>query len=295
MFVFIGQDYVRMCRHVDNDDEAEAAEKHIDDMRRAVLEHGWDGEWFLRAYDDSGRKIGSNENDEGRIFIEPQGFCVMADIGAKSGLGQKALDAAWEHLGTDHGMVLVNPAYTSYDLNLGEITSYLPGYKENAGVFCHNNPWVMIAETRLGRGSKAFELYRQTAPAYREEISDLHLLEPYVYAQMTAGKDAGRHGQAKNSWLTGAASWNFVAISQWILGIRPAFDGLMIDPCIPPEWNGYTVTRKFRDSTYVITVKNPDHVSKGIEHIQVDGREVDGNLIPGFDDGKQHRVDVVMG
>ena len=174
----------------------------------------------------------------GKIFIEPQGFCSMARIGESEGMPAKALDSAEKLLGSDHGMVIVWPAYTEYHLELGEISSYPPGYKENGGIFCHNNPWVIIGQAEAGRGDAAFEWYTRIAPAWREEISELHRTEPYVYAQMIAGKEAGRHGEAKNSWLTGTAAWNFVAISQSILGIKPHWDGLEIDPCIPSDWEG---------------------------------------------------------
>ena len=219
-------------------------------MSEAVLRHGWDGEWFLRAYDFFGNKVGSRENTEGQIFIEPQGFCVMAGIGVESGHARRALDAVRDRLDTAHGIVLVNPAYTGYRVELGEITSYPPGYKENAGIFCHNNPWVMIAETMIGRAERAFEYYAKIAPAYREEISDVHRLEPYVYAQMIAGKDASRHGEAKNSWLTGTAAWNFVAASQYLLGVRPDYDGLRVRPCLPVTLGDFTVVRPARGGEY---------------------------------------------
>ena len=209
-------------------------------MEKTVLEHGWDGEWFLRAYDFFGKKIGSKECEDGQILIESQGYCVMAGIGVASGHAKKALDSVRDRLETAHGIVLNQPAYKAYHVELGEISSYPPGYKENAGIFCHNNPWVMIAETVIGRGDRAFELYKKIAPAYREEISEVHRLEPYVYAQMIAGKDAVRHGEAKNSWLTGTAAWNFVAISQHILGVRPELEGLRVDPCIGTEVASFT-------------------------------------------------------
>ncbi|NLH97747.1 MAG: glycosyl transferase [Clostridiaceae bacterium] len=295
MFVYIGNEYVRICENIGEYEEAKAAKEHIRKMRESILKYGYDGEWFLRAYDDFGEKVGSRENEEGKIFIETQGFCVMAGIGVETGEAQKALDSAWKYLDTEHGMVLVNPAYTRYHVELGEITSYPPGYKENAGIFCHNNPWIMCAETVLGRGDKAFELYKKICPAYREEISDVHRMEPYVYSQMIAGKDARRHGEAKNSWLTGTAAWNFVAISQFILGIRPDYHGLVIDPCIPKSWGGYRVRRYFRGATYDITISNPNHVSKGIRSLKVDGNEFIGNVLPIFGDGKVHKVEVVMG
>lgn len=247
-------------------------------MEATVLQHGWDGEWFLRAYDFFGNKVGSNENDEGKIFIEPQGYCVMAGIGKDTGHAIKALDAVKERLDTKYGVVLVNPAYTKYHVELGEISSYPPGYKENAGIFCHNNPWIMIAETVVGRPERAFEYYKKITPAYIEEISDIHRTEPYVYSQMIAGKDAVRHGEAKNAWLTGTAAWNFVAASQYLLGVRPELDGLCVQPCLPAEIPTFTVTRQCRGATYVIKVKNSG--KGGAAKLTVDGKAVSGNLVP---------------
>jgi len=295
MFVFIGKDYVKLCEYMGLEEEARKAQQHIDAMKEAILKYGYDGEWFLRAYDDFGRKVGSKENEEGKIFIESQGFCVMAEIGLEDGKALKALDSVKKYLDTPYGLVLQNPAFTRYYIEYGEISTYPPGYKENAGIFCHNNAWIICAETVVGRGDMAFDYYRKIAPAYIEDVSDIHKLEPYVYAQMVAGKDAKRHGEAKNSWLTGTAAWNFVAISQWILGVKPDYDGLKIDTCIPKAWDGYKVTRYFRGSTYEITVKNPNHVSKGVAKITVDGNEINGNILPVFNDGKTHKVEVIMG
>ncbi|MCX7711214.1 MAG: glycosyl transferase [Clostridia bacterium] len=295
MFVFIGQDYVKICEYLGLKDEAKAASAHIKTMKETVMKYGYDGDWFLRAYDDFGNKIGSKECEEGKIFIESQGFCVMAEIGVESGAAQRALDSVKEYLDTPYGIVLLNPAYTKYHINLGEISTYPQGYKENAGIFCHNNPWIIAGETVLGRGDRAFEYYSKIAPAYLEEISDIHKTEPYVYSQMIAGKDAVKPGEAKNSWLTGTAAWNFAAITQWILGIKPDYEGLAVDPCIPSSWDGFKVTRHYRGSIYNITVKNPNHVSKGIKKLVVDGNEFIGNVLPIFEDGKEHSVEVVMG
>lgn len=295
MFVMIGPEYVELCKRRGLYEEAAEAEKHIENMIKAVLEHGYDGEWFLRAYDHYGNKIGSRECREGQIFIEPQGFCVMAGIGVKEGFAQKALDSVRERLDTKYGIVLQQPAYTEYYLNLGEISSYPPGYKENAGIFCHNNPWIAIAETVIGRGDRAFEVYSKIAPAYIEDFSDIHRTEPYVYSQMIAGKDAARFGEAKNSWLTGTAAWNYVAITQYILGIRPVYDGLMVDPCMPSSWDGFTVIREFRGAKYRIRVENPDHVCKGVKKVVLDQKEVKGNIIPVLSEGNEHDVLVIMG
>lgn len=280
MFVGIGPDYAALCNAKGMKDEAKRALAEVAKMEKTVLTHGWDGDWFLRAYDFFGKKVGSNECKEGKIFIEPQGYCVMAGIGAKTGEAKKALDAVEERLATPYGIVLNNPAYQTYHVELGEISSYPPGYKENAGIFCHNNPWIMIAETVIGRGDKAFDYYKRIAPAYVEDISDLHRTEPYVYSQMVAGKDAaGGAGEAKNSWLTGTAAWNYVAISQHMLGVRADYDGLIVDPCIGTEVSEFTVTRKWRGATYVIQVKNTGKSWRNPKLV-VDGKAVAGNKVP---------------
>jgi cellobiose phosphorylase len=277
LFVFVGPDFIRLCEQRGLLEEAQAAAQHVARMKQAILDHGYDGEWFLRAYDFFGNKVGSRENQEGQIYIETQGFCVMAGIGVDNGLAQKALDSVKERLDTPYGIVLLNPAYTTYHVELGEVSSYPPGYKENAGVFCHNNPWIMIAETVIGRGERAFDYYKKIAPAYLEDISEIHRTEPYVYSQMIAGKDASRMGEAKNSWLTGTAAWNLVAISQYLLGVRPEFDGLFVKPCIGPEIPELTITRKCRGAEYWIRVKNS---GSNVARLTVNGKAIEGNLVP---------------
>ncbi len=273
MFVKYGREYAQINELLGNESEAKRAYKAVDKMYDTILDAGWDGDWFLRAYDAFGKKVGSKECEEGQIYIEPQGFCVLADVGVTDGYAKKALDSVKDRLDTKYGIVLQQPAYTTYHVNLGEISSYPPGYKENAGIFCHNNPWVSIAETRIGRGDRAFEIYRRTCPAYIEDISEIHRTEPYVYSQMIAGCDAPKHGEAKNSWLTGTAAWTFVNVSQYILGIRPSFYGLEIDPCIPSELEEFTVTRKYRNAIYKIHVMNPNHAEKGIRKVTINGVE----------------------
>ncbi|MCR5268907.1 MAG: glycosyl transferase [Lachnospiraceae bacterium] len=295
MFVKYGTEYAQLCEAIGKDDEAKRAYAEVEKMYAAVLDAGWDGEWFVRAYDAYGKKIGSKECDEGQIYIEPQGFCSLAGIGVKEGLVEKALNSVKERLDTKYGVMILQPAYTRYHLELGEISSYPPGYKENAGIFCHNNPWVSIAETVIGRGDRAFEIYQKTCPAYTEEFSEIHRTEPYCYSQMVAGRDAKYHGEAKNSWLTGTAAWTFVNISQYILGVYPTLKGLSIDPCTPKDFGDFTLVRKYRGGTYNITVKNPNHVEKGVASMTVDGQKVDGNVIP-FTEGKaEYNVEVVMG
>ena len=294
-FVLYGGDFVELCYQVNQADEAAKAQQHIDAMINAVETHGWDGEWFLRAYDAAGKKVGSKENKEGKIFIESQGFCGMAGIGLKSGKVKRALDSVKEWLDSDYGIVLQQPAFSEYIIDYGEISTYPPGYKENAGVFCHNNPWIMIAETMIGRGDYAFEYYRKIAPSYLEDISERHKVEPYVYAQMVAGKDACQPGEGKNSWLTGTAAWNFYAITQYILGIKPTYDGLEINPCIPAEWEGFRVRRVFRGVIYNLMIDNSDRSGKDITQITIDGETIDGNIIPILEKGKEYQVVVTLG
>ncbi len=293
LFVVCGRDYVALCREIGEEAEADRAEEQVNRMVEAVERYGWDGEWYLRAYDYYGRKVGSKENAEGQIFIESQGWCAMAGIGLEKGMVRQALDAVKERLDSEHGIVLNNPAFTKYEVAYGEISTYPAGYKENAGIFCHNNPWIMIGETVLGRGDRAWEYYRKICPAYTEANSLLHKVEPYVYSQMIAGKDAARPGEAKNSWLTGTAAWNYYAVTQYILGIKPGYQGLEIDPCIPAAWKGFRVRRKFRGATYDIVVKNPCGVCKGVKSMTVDGAVMAGHVVkhaPG-----SHTVEVIMG
>ena len=294
MYVKYGNEFAEICRRVGKEEDAAIAQKAVEEMYQAVLDAGWDGEWFLRAYDATSQKVGSHECEEGQIFIEPQGFCIIAGIGVKEGLAKKALDSVKERLDTKYGIMLHQPAYTRYYLNLGEISSYPPGYKENAGIFCHNNPWISIAETVIGRGNRAFEIYKKTCPSYIENISEIHRTEPYVYSQMIAGRDAARHGEAKNSWLTGTAAWTFVNLSQAILGVQPSYDGLSIDPCIPEGFGDFTLTRRFRGATYYFDVKNPNNVEKGVAYLEVDGRHVDGNVVPVEDGKTEYHVTVHM-
>jgi cellobiose phosphorylase len=284
--VFIGGQFV-----LASDELAQLAELHgaPDDAARdraqrgrmieAVREHGWDGEWFRRAYDFFGDVVGSAENEEGQIWIEPQGICVMAGIGLDDGTAQRALESVADRLGTPHGLVLLDPAFSRYHVELGEISSYPPGYKENGGVFCHANPWIVIADAMTGDADRAFDHYLRINPSAREVLAELHRCEPYVYAQMIAGKEAPNPGEAKNSWLTGSAAWNFVAITQWILGIRPEHEGLRIDPCLPEDWEGYEAVRRFRGATYRISVRKPRAVTGRVSSVTVDGRPIVGNVV----------------
>ena len=293
LFVVCGRDYVELCRQIGMTGEADRAQKAVDEMVEAVKKDGWDGDWYLRAYDFYGRKVGSKENEEAQIFIESQGWCAMAGIGLEEGMVEKSLNSVKERLDCEHGIVLNNPPFSKYVVEYGEISSYPAGYKENAGIFCHNNPWVIIGESVLGRGEYAWDYFRKICPSYTEDRSELHKVEPYVYSQMIAGKDAFKPGEAKNSWLTGTAAWNYYAITQFILGVKPEYKGLKINPCIPSAWKSLNITRKFRGAEYEIRISNPDGVCRGIRSITVDGKPVDGNIVahtPG-----KHLVEVTMG
>ena len=295
MFVKYGKEFKEICLRTGREDLAKEAESAVADMYQAVLDAGWDGEWFLRAYDSQSAKVGSKECEEGKIYIEPQGFCVMAEIGKEEGLAEKALDSVHKHLETKYGIMILQPAYTRYHLELGEISSYPPGYKENAGIFCHNNPWISIAEAVLGRGDLAFDVYRKICPSYIEEISDVHRTEPYIYSQMVAGADAARFGEAKNSWLTGTAAWTFVNLSQALLGIQPEYDGLAVNPCLPKNFGDLKIKRRYRDAEYYIDIRKPDGVEKGVAWMEVDGKKIAGNQIPLIPGRKEYHVTVQMG
>ena len=295
MFVKYGREYAELCRLVGNTAETEHAQSEVSKVYDAILKDGWDGKWFLRAYDANGDKIGSAECEEGKIFIEPQGFLPLSGVGIEEGIAEQALKSTEKLLDTKYGITILQPPYTHYHLNLGEISSYTPGYKENAGIFCHNNPWVSISEAILGHGNRAFDVYRKICPAFLEDISEIHRTEPYVYSQMIAGKDAPRFGEAKNSWLTGTAAWTFVNVSQYIIGIQPTLKGLRIDPCVPEDFGDFTVNRIYRGVHYHITIRNPQHVQKGVCTLLVDDVAVEGNVIPFKPDKTDVYAEVTMG
>ncbi|MBQ6331654.1 MAG: glycosyl transferase [Clostridia bacterium] len=274
MFVKYGKEYAALCDRIGLSEEAAGVRRSVEEIEQATLKFGWDGEWFRRAYDAFERPIGSRENDEGKIFIEPQGFCVMAGIGGTE-YGKRALASTEALLGNEFGIEVLHPCYTEYHDYLGEISSYPPGYKENGSVFCHNNPWVTLAYCTVKDGNGAFDLYKRNAPAYIEDKSEIHRTEPYCYSQTIAGRNAKTYGEAKNAWLTGTAAWSFVAVSQGILGIRPDYDGLVVDPCLPDTMDGFTLSRLFRGTSYRITVRRG--AEKGLV---VDGKPVAGNTVP---------------
>ena len=301
LFTFAGPNYVSILNHVGKKDEAAKAQAEIDKMKKVMMESAWDGNWFIRAYDANGEKMGSKDCEESKIFIEPQGFAIMSDIDKDA--TEKTLKAIDENLNCEFGLVLNYPAFTKYHVQYGEISTYPQGYKENGGIFTHNNAWIICAAAYAGKGDQAFKYYSEIAPSYTEETSDIHKTEPYVYGQMIGGKEAGsdignggkNYGQGKNSWLTGTAAWNMVAISQYILGIKPDFDGLMINPSIPSSWDGFKATRLFRGAKYNITIKNPNHVCKGVKSLVVDGKAIDGCIVPFVEGKKEVNVEITLG
>ena len=301
LFTFAGPNYVSILNHVGKKEEAAKAQAEIDKMKKVMMESAWDGNWFLRAYDANGEKMGSKDCEESKIFIEPQGFAIMSDIDKDA--TEKTLKAIDENLNCEFGLVLNYPAFTKYHVQYGEISTYPQGYKENGGIFTHNNAWIICAAAYAGKGDQAFKYYSEIAPSYTEETSDIHKTEPYVYGQMIGGKEAGsdignggkNYGQGKNSWLTGTAAWNMVAISQYILGIKPDFDGLMVNPSIPSSWDGFTATRLFRGAKYNITIKNPNHVCKGVKSLVVDGKAIDGCVVPFVEGKKEVNVEITLG
>ena len=290
MFVKYGKEYAKLCRMKSDEKEAARVEKEVSVMRNVAETAGWDGEWFVRAYDAFEQPVGSKSCDDGKIFIEPQGMCVMAGIGVDDGKAQKALDSVKKYLDTKYGIVILQPAYKEYHTNLGEVSSYPCGYKENAGIFCHNNPWVSCAEAVMGNGNRAFEIYRKISPAHLEGISEIHKTEPYVFSQMIAGKDAPDFGSAKNSWLTGTAAWTFVNASQYILGIKPTLDGLQVSPCMSDEINGFEITRIYRGATYKITAKRDKTKEPGV---YADGKKCKNDTLPIIQKGKTILAEVI--
>ena len=293
MFVFVTPDYVQMCRLMGDEAEAKRAEELCKKMEDAICTAGWDGEWYVRAYDDAGHKIGSKECENGKIFIESQGFGTMAKIGKDKGYPEKSLDSVKKYLDSKYGICILWPAYQEYHVELGEVSSYPPGYKENGGIFCHNNPWVVIGEVVNGRPQDAWEHYTKIGPAWVEEKwSDIHRTEPYVYSQMVAGQEARREGEAKNSWLTGTAAWNFVALSQYICGLRPQHAGLEIEPRLPEHVKNAEFTRKFRGVTYHITVENKKNT--GAVSLEVKGGKANGLIVAADKDVKDVYVKAVV-
>ncbi len=293
------QETIALMHYLGNADLTQAYQEQYDVMRQRVNDEAWDetvggGTWYVRYFDSDGTPIGSRLNDKGRIYLNAQSWAVMSGF-AGPGRAIQALDAAHKHLNTSNGLKVGSPGYDGFDPNKGGITTYPPGTKENCGIFLHTNPWMMIAETLVGRGDLAHQYYTQINPATRNNSVDEFEVEPYVYCQNILSNEHPQFGLGRNSWLTGTASWAYQAGTQYILGIRPTHAGLEIEPCIPTDWGGFRVHRVFRGATYEIEVKNPGHVSKGVTKVTVDGQPIPGNIVPIFGDGGTHTVEAMLG
>ena len=263
-------------------------------MRSRVNECAWDGEWYIRYFDVDGTPLGSRANEHGQIYTNGQSWPVIAGY-ATPERARQAMDSVNRLLNTSSGIKLSTPGFNGFDPNRGGITTYPPGAKENGGIFLHANPWVIIAETMLGNGDRAYEYYNQINPAAKNDKLDEYECEPYVYPQNILGDEHPLFGLARNSWLSGTASWAYQAATRYILGVRPAYQGLVVDPCIPHDWDGFKITRLFRSAWYEIEVQNPHHVCQGIKSVAVDGSPYSGNIVPIFEDGQKHKVLVVLG
>lgn len=282
-----------LCKVLAKDTRAEQYQQDALAVKNSINTTAWDGKWYIRAFDDNGKPVGTEKNTHGKIFLNAQTWAVFSEV-ASDEKGRQAMDMVREKCNSEYGLALIWPAFNNYNPLIGSVTGYPPGLKENGGIFCHANTWAIIAECLLGRGDYAFEYYKKLLPPHYNSIASLHKSEPYVYSQVIAGPEHPDFGLARNSWLTGTASWMFVAFTQYILGIRPYYTGLIIDPCLPPEWNGYTVSRLFRGTVYHIEVENPAHICKGVKEISVDGQEVEGNFVQ-LSRNKEVQVKVIMG
>ena len=289
------REFIRLAEHKKHFQDVKKYSKLAARVKANFNKNAWDGKWYIRGIDKFGKNIGSKKNKKGKIYLNSQTWAVMSGI-TEGKRARTCMDMVKKFLDTKYGVMLMAPAYTEFDPVLGAITTFAPGLKENGGIFCHSNPWAMIAETVLGRGDRAFEYYKKILPSAKNKIADIHKTECYVYSQFITGRDNPHFGRARNSWLTGTAAWNMVAISQYILGIRPEYEGLCVDPCIPRKWKRFTVQRRFRNAIYEIEVTNPKGLSKGVKSLVVDGKKIEGNIIPDFrDNNKVHKVKAVIG
>jgi cellobiose phosphorylase len=283
-----------LCKEYKREKDAQTFAAIADKTRTHVNETTWDGAWYIRAYDDSGNLVGSSKRNEGKIYINTQSWAVISQIAPREREIQ-CMDSVKKHLDTKYGIMLLAPAYSRYHPEIGALTSYAPGLKENASIWSHANAWAILAECMLGRGDQAYEYYKKLAPPTKNRIAEVHGAEPYVYAQTIAGKDHSNFGAARQSWLTGTAAWMMKVATNWILGMRPQYHGILVDPCIPKDWANFMVTRHFRNAIYEIKVENPDHMSKGIKDVTVDDKKLKTSLLPSFADGKKHIVRIIMG
>jgi cellobiose phosphorylase len=285
---------IGLLKYLGEDKMAGVYQTEYNHIKKVFNDMCWDGKWYIRYFDSDGTVLGSRRNEHGKIYLNAQSWAVISGLATPERSG-KALDSVNRLLNTYKGIKISWPGFSSYDPDKGGITTYPPGAKENGGIFLHTNPWVIIAETMLGNGDRAYEYYNQINPAAKNDIIDEYECEPYVYAQNILSDEHPQFGLARNSWLTGAASWMYQAGVKFILGIRPVYEGLEIDPCIPSDWDGFRVTRYYRDAVYNIEVINPEHVNKGVHVLKVDGMKIKGNIVPAFKDSKAHMVAVELG
>ncbi|MBQ8030123.1 MAG: N,N'-diacetylchitobiose phosphorylase, partial [Butyrivibrio sp.] len=283
---------VEVAEYLGLSDDAERYGSMLLVLQNTLDDILWDGDWYLRGFTGSGRKIGSKENKEGKIHLESNAWAVLSGA-ADMDKSKKTLDSIYEHLFTPYGIMLNGPAYTEPDDDIGFVARVYPGLKENASIFSHPNPWVWSAECRVGNGDRAFEYYKSLCPYYQNDMIEIRQAEPYSYCQFISGKDHTTYGRAHHPFMTGSGGWAYFAVTHYLLGIRPEFDELIVDPCIPASWDGFAVRRTFRGDVYNVTVHNPGHVQKGVKEIWVDGSAVDRISVIG--DGKEHDVKVVMG
>ncbi|MVC78042.1 glycosyl transferase [Vibrio cholerae] len=286
-------DMLDLCRLRGEDDRAAQYQAQYEQMKAIVNQCGWDGEWFVRYFDEQGQPVGSHTNAQGQIYTNGQSWPVIAGF-AEQERATQALNSVYTKLNTANGIKLSTPGYNGFNPNLGGVSTYPPGAKENGGIFLHSNPWVMIAEAKMGNGDRAYEYYRQINPASKNDVIDIFESEPYCYPQNILGDEHPQFGLGRNAWLSGTSSWTYVAGTQWILGVRPDIDGLIVDPCIPSDWKEFRVKRQFRGATYHIHVTNPDKVSKGVAELRVNGQVLAGNKVPVFTKG-EHQVEVRLG
>lgn len=279
---------------VGSDALAQKYSEERDKLIRNINQHLWDGDWYIRGTRDDGEAFGSSRNIEGRIYLNAQSWMVIAGAAPRS-RAQRCMDSVKKHLDTNYGPALFLPAYHEPDPKLGIISRFAPGTKENGTIFCHPVTWAIMAECVLGRGEQAFEYWKKVSFIHRGQEPDVYKTEPYVYAEYIHGPDSSYYGQGEFSWTTGTAAWMWKVSMDWIMGVRAEFRGLMVDPCIPPEWDGFKLTRRFRRAIYEFEVENPEHVSQGVREIYIDGIRHKSLLLPVFPAGDVHYIKVVMG
>jgi len=275
-------------------DDVDWVDREAATVLAAIQASAWDGEWFLRAISATGGTLGSAKNPEGSIYLNAQSWAVIARA-ATPEQACRCMESVHERLATEHGLLLCDPPHVHPDPHIElPLLSYPPGHKENGGIFCHSNAWAVVAECVLGNGARAHEYYRSYLPARYNDSAEVRQVEPYVYCQFTHGKASPRFGQSRNPWLTGAASWSYVAATQHILGIRPVLEGLMIDPCIPPSWEGFEAERRWRGKLLRIAVTNPDKLSRGVRSLSVNGVTIPGNIVPFEGLEERNEIKVVL-